>query len=214
MTYYDNIAFPALLARKIGIEFWEFEIALTVRPTLTYPEFTIAELHDYRIRMSFSYSDRSEQYYAVSLQLMSELEKAATAAETDEDIVFVIQHLPPFYTPAHDIISEKQKLRAEPDRLAGHKKLMREHSAVENARISVCETAEEVFRIATKLGGPELPWYDTHTETAFLKAVELADDIEMLKQINQRSLIWHSSRFAALRKMLELPVEKRPDLFK
>jgi hypothetical protein len=214
MTYYDNIAFPALLARKVGIEFWEFELALDVRSTFTYPEFTIRELYDYRIRMLFSHSNSSEQYYAVSLQLMSELEKAATSAKTDEDMEFVIRHLPPFYTTAHDIIWEKQKLQTEPDRLARHKKLMLEHSAVEKARLSVCETAEEAFAIATRITGPELPRYDTHTEAAFLRAVELADDIEMLKEINQRSLVWHSSRFAALRKMLELPPEKRPDLFK
>jgi hypothetical protein len=214
MTYYDNIAFPALLARKIGIDFWEFEIALDVRPTLTYPGFTIPELHDYHIRMVFNCDDGSEQNYAVSLQLMTELEKVAMSAESEEDINFVIKHLPSFYTPAHDIISEKRKLRTEPERLARHKKLMLEHSAVEKARLSVCETAQEAFAIATRITGPELPWYDTHTEAAFLRAVELADDIEMLKEINQRSLIWHSSRFAALRKMLELPPEKRPDLFK
>ena len=192
------------LAKEVGIPFWEFELATDIRETIHYPNMDLEELAEYKLRVFFQLPDTEEQSYAIQMKLIQTLEELATKAETDEEIDAVIRHLPSYYIPAGDIACEKRKARTKPEWLLQHKKLMRLEFAKRDAELSCCETAQEVLHLTNRHILADLPWHDTHTEKAFLRIIEMTEDIDILKVVREKSAVWHQSRLASVRKIAAL----------
>jgi hypothetical protein len=192
------------LARTLDIPFWEFELATGTRQTIQYPDMELEELAEYKLRVTFQLPDTDEQTYAIQMKLIKTLEELASKAETDEEVAAVIRHLPSYYIPASDTAWEKRLAKVEPERLLQHKRLLRLEFAKRDAELSCCETAEEVLRLCCRHMIAQLPWYDTHTEKAFLQLIEMTEDIDILKEVRERSLVWHQSRLASVRKIAAL----------
>lgn len=160
--------------------------------------------------MLFDQGEQTEQYYAAAMRLTNTLLALAKTARRDEELKRVTDNLPTFYIKAGDIAWEKWKARHEPDGLEHHRQHMRAHNAAQLGKISVCETIEAARRIAFAHNTAPYPTYDSYTDKALLKMVSLADDFEILRDVNKRALPWHKAKFAALRKMYRLPSEKWP----
>lgn len=192
------------LAKEVDIPFWEFEVATGIRPTIQYPDMSLEELEDYNLRASFQLAKTCESSYAISLKFIDTLAAMATTAESVEEIQTVIRALPYYYIPAGDIVWEKKKAKENPAWLKSHKKLMQVAWAKRNAELELCETKEEVWNLVARRMSADYPIYDTHSERTFLKLIELSDDVDTLKQVRERSLIWHQSRLASVRKIAAL----------
>lgn len=211
ITYNLDLVHLCVLSRQIKIPFWWFEVAVGVRPASKYRYLGLQDLKEYMLRMTFNHPEGqdSEPYYGCALELTKKLHFYAGTAETDEQIKLVVSHLPTFYVPAGDIIMEKKHAKEKPDWLKQHQRLLRIHNSEKLAKLPFCDTTEQLWGL---LGHnfAEYPIYDTYTEATLDKLVELADDLETLKQVFDRSSVWHRSKLASIRKMVALgkPVVK------
>jgi hypothetical protein len=192
------------LAREVDIPFWEFEVAVGIRPTIQYPDMELEELKEYNLRAAFQLRHTEESYYAIQIKLIDALEKLAEAAVSIKEVEDVIMSLPTYYIPAGDVVWEKKYQIENSTHLPGHQKLMRTEFAKRDGELSCCDTAEEAFTLATRALFGAYPRRDTHSERAFMRVIELTEDIELLKAVRERSLVWHTSRLASVRKIAAL----------
>jgi hypothetical protein len=172
------------LSNHTKIPFWRFAVGLSLRPALNYDIDDVEWLTYNLMHISHLRPDGygSEDYYAMRKRHDELLLSLAEKAETDEEIDFVLKNLDAFMSKASEVIGEKAMSRRRPKDFEYHERVLKGKNAERSTHLELAKTEDDLWPLLT---GPmaESPHFDTVTEPAFRKMIEVTKRLKTLQWI-------------------------------